>query len=129
MPASPQIATAGYVNVWVGSLPKDKIEEFLAILKVSAQVMRESGAIAVVDTVGENIPFGNKTSFPRALLMEENGNEVVWCQQTYYTSRAESEVVDAKYMADSRIAKLSELPMPYDGKRVFYAGFDVKAIA
>ena len=129
MPASPQIAEAGFVHVWVAPLPKDKIAEFMAILKVSAEVMRDCGAIAVVDTVGESIPFGNMTSFPRALLMEENGNEVVWCQQTYYKSRAESEATEAKYMADPRIAKLGELPMPYDGKRVFYAGFEVKAVS
>jgi uncharacterized protein YbaA (DUF1428 family) len=129
MSTAPQIANAGYVNVWVGSLPKNRIKEFMEILEVSAQFMRDCGALAVVDTCGENIPYGKSTSFPRALLMKENGDEVVWCQQTYYKSKAESEAIDAKYMADPRIVKLSALEMPYDGKRVFYAGFEVKAIA
>jgi uncharacterized protein YbaA (DUF1428 family) len=128
MPTAPQIANAGYVNVWVGVLPKDKIEEFLGILKISAQVMRDCGALAVVDSVGEDIPHGKLTSFPRALLMKEGGNEVVWCQQTYYRSKAESEVTDAKYMEDPRIAGMANMTMPYDGKRVFYAGFEIKAI-
>lgn len=125
----PQVVGAGYVNVWVGPLPKDKIDEFMAILKVSAEVTREVGALAVVDTCAENTPFGKMTSFPRALMMKENGNEVIWCQVTYYKSKADSEAIDAKYMADPRIKALEKLPMPYDAQRVFYAGFEVKAIA
>jgi uncharacterized protein YbaA (DUF1428 family) len=129
MPSAPQITNAGYVNVWVGVLPKDKIKEFTDMLVVSGQVMRDCGALAVVDGVGENLPYGKLTSFPRALLMQENGNEVVWCQQTYYKSKADSEVIDAKYMEDPRIAGMANLTMPYDGKRVFYAGFEIKGIA
>jgi uncharacterized protein YbaA (DUF1428 family) len=125
MSANP-LATAGYVHVWVAPLPKDKIDEFMAILKVSAQVMRDAGALAVVDSVGDAVPYGKLTSFPRALLMEENGNEVVWCQTTYYKSRAHSDEIEGKYMADPRIAALGETPMPYDGKRVFYGGFEIK---
>ncbi len=127
MAISPKIAEAGYVHVWVAPLPKDKIKEFMEILAVSAQVMRDAGALAVIDTVGENVPYGKLTSFPRALMMQENGDEVVWCQTTYYRSRAHSDEIEVKYMADPRIAKLGELPMPYDGKRVFYGGFEVKA--
>ena len=128
MSTGPQIDNAGYVNVWVGVLPKDRVEEFVEILKVSAQVMRDSGALAVVDGCGEDIPYGNLTSFPRAVMLDQSANEVVWCQQTYYTSKAHSEAVDAKYMADARIAAMADTPMPYDGKRVFYAGFEIKAL-
>jgi uncharacterized protein YbaA (DUF1428 family) len=129
MSDSGNIGNAGYVHVWVASLPKDKIDEFMEILTISAQVMRDSGALAVVDTVGENIPYGKMTSFPRALMMQENSNEVVWCQQTYYASFEESQVVEGKYMSDPRIAALGDRPMPYDGQRVFYAGFQVKAVS
>jgi uncharacterized protein YbaA (DUF1428 family) len=125
MSANP-LATAGYVHVWVAPLPKDKIDEFMAILKVSAQVMRDAGALAVVDSVGENILYGKLTSFPRALMMEENGSEVVWCQTTYYKSRAHCDEIEAKYMADQRILAYGDTPMPYDGKRVFYGGFEIK---
>ena len=63
MPASPQIATAGYVNVWVGSLPKDKIEainqrtrdggaEIVKLLKTgSAYYAPSSGAVQMVEAI------------------------------------------------------------------------------
>ena len=42
-----------------------------------------------------------------------------------YKSRADRDRVNAKVMADPRLAKMAGKPMPFDPQRMTYGGFEV----
>jgi uncharacterized protein YbaA (DUF1428 family) len=83
-------------------------------------VWKEHGALAYVECVGDDVPYGEVTSFPRAVQAKED--EVVVFSWIIYASREERDAINAKVMSDPRLkAEMSN--MPFDGKRMIYGGF------
>jgi uncharacterized protein YbaA (DUF1428 family) len=61
--------------------------------------------------------------FPK--LAKTKANETVVFSWIVYKSRAHRDKVNAKVMADPRMAKMMNAPMPFDMKRFAYGGFKV----
>jgi uncharacterized protein YbaA (DUF1428 family) len=80
----------------------------------------EHGATAYVETVGDDVPYGELTSFPRAVQAKED--EIVVFSWIVYPSRAKRDEVLKKVMADPRL-KDSMTNAPFDGKRMIFGGF------
>jgi uncharacterized protein YbaA (DUF1428 family) len=78
----------------------------------------ELGALAFVECVGDDVPHGQLTSFPRAVQAKED--EVVVFSWIVYRSRAERDAIMEKVMADPRLKG----DMPFDGKRMIFGGFE-----
>jgi uncharacterized protein YbaA (DUF1428 family) len=114
-----------YMDLLVLPVKRDRVDEWMETAKISAQVWKDVGALATVDSLIEDVVQGEVTSFPMAVKLEED--EVIWICQTYYPSRAARDEMGAKYMADPRIVALEgNTDLPYNGKRSFYSGFEVK---
>jgi uncharacterized protein YbaA (DUF1428 family) len=79
----------------------------------------EHGALSFVECVGEDVPYGQLTSFPRAV--QATDDETVVFSWIVYRSRADRDAVMAKVMADPRITR----DMPFDGKRMIFGGFEM----
>ncbi|MDB5412094.1 MAG: signal recognition particle, partial [Rubritepida sp.] len=88
--------------------------------RLGGEVWMELGALAYVECVGDDVPYGELTSFPRAVQAKED--EVVAFSWITYESREKRDEVNKKVMADPRL-KESMSNMPFDGKRMIYGGF------
>lgn len=110
-----------YVDGFVIPVPKDKIEDYKALARLAGEIWTSHGALAYVECVGDDVPHGELTSFPRAVQAKED--EVVVFAWIVYESRAKRDEITAKAMADPRL-KHDPVAMPFDGKRMIYGGFE-----
>jgi uncharacterized protein YbaA (DUF1428 family) len=111
-----------YVDGFIVAVPKDKIEAYKALAQRAGEVWREYGALNYVEAIGDDVPYGELTSFPRAVQATED--EVVVFSWITYESRESRDSILAKVMADPRLKDDME-NMPFDGKRMIYGGFKI----
>jgi uncharacterized protein YbaA (DUF1428 family) len=111
-----------YVDGFVIPVPRDRLEEYRAIARRGAEVWMEYGALQYFECVGDDVPPGTLTSFPRAVQARDD--EVVIFAWIVYASRAERDRINALVMADPRIADYKPEDMPFDGRRMFWGGFE-----
>jgi uncharacterized protein YbaA (DUF1428 family) len=107
-----------YVDGFVLAVPKDKIEAYKALARTACAVWMEHGALDYVECIGDDLPYGKLTSFPRAVMATED--ELVVFSWIVYPDRETRDAVNAKVMADERFKSFD---MPFDGKRLIYGGF------
>ncbi|MBM6595593.1 DUF1428 domain-containing protein [Microvirga pudoricolor] len=109
-----------YVDGFILAVPKEKLDDYKRIATEAGEVWKEHGALAYVECYGDDVPYGELTSFPRAVLAKED--EITVFSWIVYESREARDAINAKVMADPRI-KMDMDSMPFDGKRMIYGGF------
>ena len=109
-----------YVDGFVIPVPKDRLDDYKALAALCAQVWKEHGALTSVECVGDDVPYGTLTSFPRSVQAKDD--EVVIFSWIVYESRARRDAVMAKVMADPRMKPMMDNPI-FDGKRMIFGGF------
>ena len=110
-----------YVDGFVVAVPIDKIEDYKKAAQTAAEVWKEHGALSVVECLADDVPYGELTSFPRA-VQQKDGETVVFSWITYDSREARDEI-NKKVMADPRLKMDDPSSMPFDGKRMIYGGF------
>jgi uncharacterized protein YbaA (DUF1428 family) len=111
-----------YVDGFVAAVPTANREKFRKHAADAAPVFKEHGALKVVECWGDDVPDGKVTSFPMAVKCEPG--ETVVFSWIIWPSREVRDAGMAKVMADPRVQPDAN-PMPFDGKRVIYGGFEV----
>jgi uncharacterized protein YbaA (DUF1428 family) len=109
-----------YVDGFVLAVPKAKLEAYRELAAKAGKVWMDHGALAYVECVGDDVPYGKLTSFPRAVHATED--EVVCFSWIVYPSREARDATNAKVMADPRMDH-DQADMPFDGKRMIFGGF------
>lgn len=112
-----------YVDGFVAAVPTANRAVWVAHAEAGAVVFKEYGALSVVECWGDDVPDGKLTSFPMAVKCQSD--ETVVFSWVTWPSREVREVRDAawqKLMDDPRLSPANN-PMPYDGKRLIYGGF------
>ena len=109
-----------YVDGFVVPVPRDKLDAYKEMARKGADIWMEYGALSYVECVADDVPYGEVTSFPRAVQTTED--EVVIFSWITYKDRASRDEINAKVMADERL-KGYMTSMPFDGKRMIYGGF------
>jgi uncharacterized protein YbaA (DUF1428 family) len=109
-----------YVDGFVVAVPKKNIEAYKQLARTAGTVWKEYGALAYIETLEDDVPYGELTSFPRAVQAKDD--EVVAFSWILYESREQRDAINAKVMADPRL-KPGQKEMPFDGKRMIYGGF------
>jgi len=109
-----------YVDGFVLAVPKANLDAYKKMAKNAGAVWMEHGALAYVECVGDDVPYGELTSFPRAVQAKDD--ETVIFAWVVYKSRQSRDAVIAKVMADERL-KMDWSAMPFDGKRMIFGGF------
>ncbi|MCR5884775.1 DUF1428 domain-containing protein [Rhizobacter sp. J219] len=110
-----------YVDGFVLPVPKDKIEAYRKLAQDASVVWKEYGAIAYFEGLADDVQPGKLTSFPQAVQLKDD--EVVVFSWIVYRSREHRDEVNAKVMADPRIANIDPATMPFDSQRMFWGGF------
>ena len=110
-----------YVDGFVLAVPRSNLDAYRALARRGGEVWKEHGALAYVECVADDVPYGELTSFPRAVQAKDD--EIVVFSWTVYRSRAERDTANAKVMADPRL-KVLESELPFDAKRLIFGGFE-----
>lgn len=109
-----------YVDGFIMAVPKARLDEYWQMARVAREVWLELGATEYVEALGDDVPVGERTSFPRSVQLE--ADEVVVFSWVTYPSKAVREEAHAKVMHDARFAPWKD-NWPFDGKRMIYGGF------
>jgi uncharacterized protein YbaA (DUF1428 family) len=109
-----------YVDGFIIAVPKDKVEAYKEQAHLAGPVWMEHGATAYVECLADDVPYGELTSFPRAVQAKED--ETVVFAWAVYPDRATRDAVLQKVFDDPRMKPQME-NMSFDGKRMIYGGF------
>ncbi len=111
-----------YVDGFIIAVPTAKLDDYKALAHTAGTVWKDHGALAFVECLGDDVPYGELTSFPRAVQAKDD--EIVAFSWIVYESRAQRDAVMAKVMADPRMSH-DPATMPFDGKRMIFGGFEM----
>lgn len=111
-----------YVDGFVAAVPAANREAYIKHARDAAVVCKEYGALTVVECWGDDVPDGKITSFPMAV--QKKDDEVVVFSWITWPSRQVRNEGMAKVMSDPRLQP-DQNPMPFDGKRLIYGGFEM----
>ncbi len=111
-----------YVNGSVFAVAEADKQKFIEFSEQLSVVFKEHGALSQVDCWGTNVPDGELTSFPKAVQKKEG--EVVVFSWITWPSQEFAEAAWKKVMDDPRMAP-DATPMPFDGRRMIFGGFEM----
>jgi uncharacterized protein YbaA (DUF1428 family) len=111
-----------YVDGFVAAVPTANREAYKRHAEAAALVFKEHGALSLVECWGDDVPEGKLTSFPMAVKREPD-ETVVFSWITWPSRQVRDEGMK-KVMEDPRI-QAEQNPMPFDGKRMIYGGFEM----
>ena len=111
-----------YVDGMVCAVPDAQREAYRQYAERMAALFKRHGALQVVDCWGDDVPEGKLTSFPMA-VKREPGETVVF-SWIAWTSRAARDAAWEQLMKEPMMQPGHD-PMPFDGKRMIYGGFQV----
>ena len=110
-----------YVDGFVVPVQNANREAYRQHAERAAKIFKEYGALSVVECWGDDVPEGKLTSFTMAVKREPN--ETVVFSWVTWPSRTARDEGWKKVMADPRLQP-DKNPMPFDGKRMIYGGFE-----
>ena len=111
-----------YVDGFVAAVPTANKEMYIEHAKLSAIVFKDHGALKITESWGDSVPDGDITSFTMAVKCGKDEtvvfSSVVWPTKEVRDAAWEAIMNDPRMHPDQN-------PMPFDGKRLIYGGFDV----
>jgi uncharacterized protein YbaA (DUF1428 family) len=111
-----------YADGFVAPVPAGNRDAYLAMAEKAAAKFTEYGASRVVEAWGDDVPHGQLTDFHRAVKAEDGENVVFsWIE---WSDKAARDAAWPKVMADPDMQP-DHGNMPFDGKRLFWGGFDI----
>lgn len=110
-----------YVDGFVAAVPTANREKFRQHAEEMAAIMKEHGATKIVENWGDDVPSGEVTSF--ALAVKKKEDETVVFSWVTWPSKESRDQAWKVMMEDPRMAP-DKNPMPFDGKRMIYGGFE-----
>ncbi len=114
--------SSSYIDGFLLAVPKDKLDAYRAVSTKCGEVWKEHGALDYIETVLDDADCKGMRPFPTAA--DAKDDEVVVFSWIHYPSKEVRDEVNAKVMADPRIAEFcnptSEI---FDCNRMAYGGF------
>lgn len=110
-----------YVDGFVLPVPIKNLAAYRRMARKAGKIWMEHGALAYHECVADDVKPGKHTSFPQAVKLK--ADETVVFAWVIYRSRKQRDQVNAKVMADPRLAGMTPQSLPFDGKRMFWGGF------
>ena len=111
-----------YVDGFVIAVPTANKDEYLKLARMAAPLFKEFGALQVVECWGDDVPEGKVTSFTMAV--QRKPEESVVFSWIVWPSREVRDAGMKKVMEDPRM-DMKGKPMPFDGQRMIFGGFQV----
>ncbi|MFC7473332.1 DUF1428 domain-containing protein [Dankookia sp. GCM10030260] len=108
-----------YVDGFVAAVPAANKESYLDHARQALPLFKEFGALRMVECWGNDVPDGKLTDFRGAVKAEPG--EVVVFSWIEWPSKAVRDEGMRRMMEDAR---MRDMQMPFDGKRMIYGGFE-----
>jgi uncharacterized protein YbaA (DUF1428 family) len=110
-----------YIDGFVLAVPTANKEKFLAHAHTGDPVFIEYGALRVVECWGDDVPHGKTTDFFGAV--KATPDETVVFSWIEWPDKPTRDAGMKKMMEDPRFDPATN-PMPFDGARMIYGGFE-----
>ncbi len=110
-----------YIDGFVIPVPADKLDVYKEMALRCQPIWQEYGAIGYAECVGDDVPHGELTSFPRAVLAEDG--EIIIFSWVAWPSKAHRDDANAKIQKDPRLKEMME-NSPFNPKRMIFGGFE-----
>jgi uncharacterized protein YbaA (DUF1428 family) len=112
----------GYIDGFVLPVPEGNRDAYLTLANKAAADFLKYGALRLVEAWGDDVPDGKVTDFRRAVKAQD-GETVVfsWIE---WPDKATRDAAWPQMMADPSMQP-DHANMPFDGKRMFWGGFDI----
>ena len=111
-----------YIDGFLTPVPRENLDAYRKMSETAGKVWREYGALRYRECIADDVKPGELTSFPQSVKLED-GETVVFAY-IVFESRQHRDEVNAKVMADPRLANMDSSSMPFDAKRMIYGGFE-----
>ena len=109
-----------YIQGFLIPVPKANKEAYRDMAEKTALIFKEYGAKRIMESWGDNVPDGKVTDFKRAVKAE--ADEAVVFSWIEWPDKETYEAASKKMESDPRWEEPPE--MPFDGKRMIWAGFE-----
>ena len=110
-----------YTDGFIVPVPKKMLPAYRRMAQKAGKIWKEHGALEFRECVADDVKVGKLTSFPRSVKLK--AGEVVVFSYIVFKSRADRDRVNAKVMADPRLAEMMKTKdVPFDAKRMIYGG-------
>ncbi|MCP1198833.1 DUF1428 family protein [Notoacmeibacter sp. MSK16QG-6] len=107
-----------YIDGFVAPVPTKNKDAYLQEARKAAEIFRKHGAIEVVECWEDNVPEGETTSFTLATKRQDDESVIFsWIKWPDKTTR------DAAWKTMMEDPSMQPNEMPFDGKRMFWGGF------
>ena len=111
----------GYFQGFVIPVKPDRKDAYRDMAARAAPVFSDCGATRVVECWGDDVPDGKRTDFRRAVNAQEG--EAIVFSWVFWPDKATCDAAVARMQGDERMQP-GDAPMPFDMKRMIYAGYD-----
>ena len=111
-----------YVDGVVVAVPTENRDVYEKYAEEASVIFKECGALQLVECRGDDVPDGEATSSRLAVRCKDN--ETVVFSWITWPSRAVRDEGIRKVMSDPRFQAEAN-PMPFDGQRMIYGGFEM----
>lgn len=108
-----------YIDGFVIAVPTANKAEFIEHARTVDALFFEFGATRVVECWGDDVPEGKVTDFAKAVQATSDETTVFsWIEWPDKTTR------DGAMARMENDERMMAMPMPFDGKRMIYGGFN-----
>jgi len=109
-----------YIEGFVAAVPTANKEVYRKHAQEAVAYFKKLGATRLVECWGDDVPKGALTDFYKATQAKDDETPVFsWIE---YPDRATRGAANKKMMDDPSMANME---MPFDGKRMFWGGFEI----
>lgn len=108
-----------YIDGFVIAVPTANKKAFIDHAKRMDGMFIEFGATRVIECWGDDVPDGKQTDFKRAVQAKDD--ETVVFSWVEWPDKATRDAAMEKFRSDPR---MQPHDMPFDGKRLIFAGFE-----
>jgi uncharacterized protein YbaA (DUF1428 family) len=112
-------AGGSYTDGFVVPVPEGKTDAYRELASKMAKVFRQHGASRVIEAISDDVDHGKVTDFYRAVKAED-GEKVVF-SFIEWPDKGTRDEAWKKIMEDD---SMRPQDMPFDGKRMFWGGFE-----
>jgi len=111
-----------YVDGFVAAVPTANKDAYRTHAESAAAVFKDHGALSLVECWGDDVPEGKVNSLHTAVLRKED--ETVVFSWITWPDKATRDAGMQKVFGDPRMAPETN-PMPFDGSRMIFGGFEM----
>ena len=108
-----------YIEGFVAAVPTANKDTYIEHAREAAEYLKKLGATRLVECWGDDVPKGEVTDFYKAVQATDDESVIFsWIE---YPDKATRDAVNQKMGEDP---EMQNMEMPFDGKRMFWGGFE-----